>query len=130
MFTPEDHEELVTFLYQIPFGVARMDPEGNLGMSNPMVMQLMLQINPGSINLFETLRTAAPHIELAVRNYPGSAGVVLSDVRVHFGPRGPKKTPLVLTFTVSKLADERFMVVIAKVPTDLPPEGVAPYPGG
>lgn len=113
MFAPEDHEELLTFLYQIPFGVARMDGSGELGLANPMTVQLMLQIDAGSTNLLETLDRHAPDLARSVRDYEGPAGLVLKEARVDFGVRGKKRPRrLCVVFSVSKLDEDRFMVVL------------------
>lgn len=113
MFEPKDHEELVTFLYQIPFGVARMTPDGELGMSNPKVMQLMLQMSPGSTNLLDALDAYAPDIREAVDGFEPTAGVVVRERSVDFGERGRKRPiRLRVAVTITKLAEGRLMAVL------------------
>lgn len=113
MFEPDDYEELVTFLYQIPFGVARMSADGELGMANPRTVQLMLQMKTGVTNLFEALDAYAPDVRTSVEGFEANHGVVVRERRVDFGIRDPRRSkPLVVVVTITKLNTGRFMVVL------------------
>lgn len=113
---PSDHESLLQFMYQIPFGVAQLLPDGSLGMANPAAIQLVLQIAPGSLNLYEVLARFAPEVEFLVRDFSADRGAILEDYRVDFGMRGPSAPyPLVVAFSVSKLGPDRLMVTMLDV---------------
>lgn len=124
MFEPTDHEDLITFLYQIPFAVARMDPNGELGMANPKTMQLMLQMSPGATNLLEALALVDPKLVETFHAYGEPAGVIIQEAKVNFGVRGRKKKfQLVVALTITKLSDEKYMAVLRdeSVPLEAPP---------
>lgn len=114
MFSQDDYEALINFFYQIPFGVARMDENGEMTLSNPKTVQLMLQLNPGSTNLYETLREAAPQVESLVRAYSKNKGVIIDEAFVNLGKRHPRqKLPLVIVLSISKMAQGWYMLVIS-----------------
>lgn len=113
---PADHESLLQFVYQIPVGVAQLAPDGELGMTNPVAMQLVLQVSPGELNLFRMLERYAPEVELLFREFEARRGTVLEDYRVDFGLRSSMAShPLVIAFTITKLSPEQSVVTMVDV---------------
>lgn len=112
----EEQQDLLQFIYQVPVGVAQLSLDGSLGITNPHLMQMMLQISPGTMNIFDALRPHAPELELLVKDFQAGRGTVVEDYRVDFGKRS-KGSPyqLVVSFTVQKLGPERFMLVMDDV---------------
>lgn len=124
---PEEAEqELIHFLYQVPVGIARLADDGELQMANPASMQILQQIDPSSLNLFDLLRDHAPELELVVLEYRATRGVILEDYRVDFGHRSKRAAlPLVVSFTLKKLSPERIVVVMSDVSASVASERAA-----
>ena len=124
--TASDEQRLMQFVYQIPVGVAELHPDGELGMANPTAVQLILQIAPGSLNLFRLLSGFAPEVELLVAEYKADRGTILEDYRVDFGRRAPNAPhPLVVSFTVKKLGPSTMMVAMTDVSASVAAERAA-----
>ncbi len=123
---PGEHLALLQFLYQVPTGLARLNPNGDLEMANPTAMQLCLQVAPGCLNLYELLNEHAPEVELIIEDFAADRGHILEDYRVDFGRRTHTAAhALVVSLTVIKIGPGQVLVVMSDVSRSVATERAA-----
>lgn len=122
----EEHEAILRFMYQVPMGIVQVSPDGDFGMMNPSAVQLTLQIAPGCLNLFTMLEKYAPEVRLLAADFHAERGTVLENYRVDFGRRSETAAnPLVIAFSLVKLAADNLMVVMQDVSRSAAAEAAA-----
>jgi diguanylate cyclase (GGDEF)-like protein/PAS domain S-box-containing protein len=111
----EDVEALLQFLYLSPIGVLRFDYWGRIDMANPAAARLLVPLAPGGAfdDFFELFETVAPELQVMVRKFTASAGMVCDQHRV-FLPRGERNHPdMAVTVSIFRVSTGVYMAAVA-----------------
>jgi diguanylate cyclase (GGDEF)-like protein len=113
-----EHEALIQFLYLAPVGLVQAGADGDIVMINPISAQLLMPLSrDGSLaNLFTVLEGVAPELRLLCAAFDRPRGMVCDGLHIHLhaGERG-KQAPQILSFSLMKLDNARFMAVLTDV---------------
>ena len=79
-----DYEELLQFLYLMPFGVIKMDPDGTVGFINPAAVEMLQAALPGISckNGWEALKRLDPSLDNEAAQPSEAPGAIGSERRV------------------------------------------------
>jgi diguanylate cyclase (GGDEF)-like protein len=118
-----EHEALMQFLYLAPVGLVQTAADGEILMINPISAQLLMPLSrDGSlVNLFDALADVAPELRHLCALFARPSGMVCDGLHIQLGagagaaPTRSRRAPQVLSLTLLKLDESRFMAVLADV---------------
>lgn len=110
-----ENQSLLQFLYSCPVGLIQFAVDGSIGLANPVAIQLLLPISgaPYVTNLFEALSSCAPEIRNLLGSFAPSHGLVCDGHKIML--TADRGRPSVLSCTVVKLSDERYMATLIDI---------------
>jgi PAS domain S-box-containing protein len=112
-----EHEALLEFLYQCPYGMARFEGDGTITLCNPAFANLAMPLLPpggGLLNLIEVLRPLVPTLPSMLQSAQ-TAGMLCDSLRLHLQPSDRDPTSRVLALTIVRLAPDRHMALLSDV---------------
>ena len=111
-------EELLRLLYLCPTAILKFDANGDIGLMNPMGIQILMPIaRNGEIdNVFTLFSTIAPELREMIVRYESRVGRICDEHRI-LASVGTLATTraLVLSITVQKVDENAFVAIIADV---------------
>lgn len=113
----EETAALLGFLYACPVGLAEMAQDGEIGMINPMAMQLLIPLaKTPSMNFLNIMEGYAPELRNFVQAFQPDQGSICEDHRilVQLESSGADQTK-VFACTMVKLGPDRFVVTLSDV---------------
>ncbi len=114
-----EHTQLLQFLYACPVGLLEITPEGEIVMINPIAIRLLLPIarKPMIVNFFDIIEAYAPELRNLLEAFQGEHGPVCEGQRLVIRPETADAVHLtkVLSCTLVKLSQQRFMVTLADI---------------
>lgn len=115
----DEYEQLLQFVYACPVGLVDIEKDGTIRLMNPLAMNLMMSLSTDGMvtNLLKSLRNYAPELRSLVQDFSAKRGTICSNHRIYLGPEdtGSSDAPKVLSCTIVKLKDERYVVTLADV---------------
>ena len=114
----DDYEALLQFLYIAPIGLAQIRADGEIVMVNPLCAQLLMPLSrDGDLsNLFVALESVAPDLHHRTGGFGAPSGMVCDAMHLHVDAgRGGRPDTQVLSLSLLKLDEERFMAVLGDV---------------
>ncbi|MBD8665857.1 sensor domain-containing diguanylate cyclase [Rhizobium sp. CFBP 8752] len=115
----DEYEQLLQFVYACPVGLVDIEKDGTIRLMNPLAMNLMMSLSTDGMatNLLEALQNYAPELRSLVQDFSAKRGTICSNHRIYLGPEdtGSSDAPKVLSCTIVKLKDERYVVTLADV---------------
>ncbi|MDE2368136.1 MAG: EAL domain-containing protein [Burkholderiales bacterium] len=116
-----EYRALLSFLYQAPFGLMQIAPDGAIEMITPAAARLLLALaaRPELDNLYTALADVAPQLPRLVREYRGPSGALCEALRFALpaGSLGPEAS--VLTLTLTKVGPQMLMAVLNDVTNEV-----------
>jgi len=114
-----EHEALIQFLYLAPVGLVQTRADGEILMINPISAQLLMPLQPDGnlLNLFDALENVAPELRHLCAMFTRPAGMVCDGLHIHLngGTLRARRAPQVLSLSLLKLDEARFMAVLSDV---------------
>ncbi|MET0499249.1 MAG: bifunctional diguanylate cyclase/phosphodiesterase [Steroidobacteraceae bacterium] len=113
----EGYERLMQFLYRAPIGLVQMTAVGDIEMINPMAANLLMPLShAGNLdNLFVVLGNVAPQLPGIVGAFAEPSGDVCESMRLPLAAGGNSQEPQILSLSIVKLEEARFMAMISDV---------------
>ena len=115
MTDQNEYEALLQFVYIAPIGLAQIQADGEIVMVNPLCAQLMMPLSrDGSLsNLFDALEGVAPDLRHRVREFTQPSGTICDAMHLYVDTgRTKRREPQVLSLSLLKLDEERYMAVL------------------
>jgi diguanylate cyclase (GGDEF)-like protein len=114
-----EHGMLLQFLYACPVGLMELSADGQIGMINPLSMQLIMPIMhpPRLMNFFDIMEPYAPELRNLMEKFTAPYGEVCNNLRIFIKP-GTKQNGYVaqvLACTLVRLGDDRYMAALTDV---------------
>ena len=113
-----EHDALLRGLHLAPIGIVQFDRSGSIELRNPRAAQILASLDgTGRLdNLLHALAPFAPLLLVRFEAFEGPWGVISDGQRVPVtGPEGGD--PVVLSVTLLKLDEERFMALLGDATT-------------
>lgn len=114
-----EHEALMQFLYLAPAGLVQMRADGDILMINPVSAQLLMPLQPDGnlVNLFDALENVAPELRHLCATFTRPNGMVCDGlhIQLNYGTLRARRAPQVLSLSLLKLDETRFMAVLSDV---------------
>ena len=113
----EGYETLMQFLYRAPIGLVQITVAGDIEMINPMAANLLMPLSyAGNLdNLFVVLGNVAPQLPGIVGAFAEPSGHVCESMRLPLAAGGNSQEPQILSLSIVKLEEARFMAMISDV---------------
>jgi diguanylate cyclase (GGDEF)-like protein/PAS domain S-box-containing protein len=109
-------EDLLQFLYLMPFGVVKFQADGVVDLMNPVASALLLSLRGDDTlrDIYASLAPLAPNLPQQVTRFTAAAGTIVDKqwLEAHAGGR-----PIILSLTVNRVNATVYMAVLADVTT-------------
>ncbi|MEY8875732.1 MAG: EAL domain-containing protein [Leptothrix sp. (in: b-proteobacteria)] len=114
LYTVQDPEALLTFLYAAPAALAQATPQGQIEMMTPLFSQWLMPLaGPGRFsNLFDLLEPVAPQLRQQVRDFAPDNGLICASQAIELPAGLGDPQPRLWVLNVLKLDPQRLMVML------------------
>lgn len=106
------YEVLLEFLYLTPAGIVKFDPDGKIGMANPMAAQLLMPLarDCDMSDLYCIFSATLPDLRGSVEAFRSPTGTICDQLQVKVPGTG-----CVLTLSVNKIGPDTLMAVVQDI---------------
>ncbi len=115
----EDLPHLLQFLYNCPVGLVDFAADGAISLINPVAMQLLHAASktPFVVNVLTALEGCAPELRNIIGAFAAPHGIVCDGHKIFIeaGAHDGSVEPKVLSCTVTKLSEQRFMACLTDI---------------
>jgi diguanylate cyclase (GGDEF)-like protein/PAS domain S-box-containing protein len=107
-----EYQDLLEFVYLVPVGIIKFQPDGKITMANPSAARFLMPLtaNGGMANVYELFADIMPDLRARAERFEEAAGQIFEEIRLPV-----TGTAIVLTLGVSKINAETLMAVIRDV---------------